>query len=84
MRAPFRPVGRASYPRRVTNPTTLLDLPGMADGLRRTEDELRKVVEADDPFLTEVARHLIDAGGKRVRPAPVSYTHLTLPTIYSV
>ena len=62
-------MGRASYPRRVANPTTLLDLPGMADGLRRTEDELRKVVESDDPFLTEVARHLIDAGGKRVRPA---------------
>ena len=41
----------------------------MADGLRRTEDELRKVVESDAPFLTEVARHLIDAGGKRVRPA---------------
>jgi heptaprenyl diphosphate synthase len=41
----------------------------MADGLRRTEDELRKVVESDDPFLTEMARHLIDAGGKRVRPA---------------
>ena len=41
----------------------------MADGLRRTEDELRKVVESEDPFLTEVARHLIDAGGKRVRPA---------------
>ena len=41
----------------------------MADGLRRTEDELRKVIESDDPFLTEVARHLIDAGGKRVRPA---------------
>ena len=41
----------------------------MADGLRRTEDELRKVVESDDPFLTELARHLIDAGGKRVRPA---------------
>ena len=49
--------------------TSLLDLPGMADGLARTEDELRKVVESDDPFLTEVARHLIDAGGKRVRPA---------------
>ena len=41
----------------------------MADGLRRTEDELRKVVESDDPFLTEMARHLIDAGGKRGRPA---------------
>ena len=41
----------------------------MADGLRRTEDELCKVVESNDPFLTQVARHLIDAGGKRVRPA---------------
>ena len=41
----------------------------MADGLGRTEAELRRVVESDDPFLTQVARHLIDAGGKRVRPA---------------
>ena len=41
----------------------------MADDLTRTEAELRRVVESDDPFLTEVARHLIDAGGKRVRPA---------------
>ena len=53
----------------MANPTTLLDLPGMADGLRRTEDELCKVVESNDPFLTQVARHLIDAGGKRARPA---------------
>ena len=57
------------YPRRVANPTSLLDLPGMAADLGRVEAELRRVVEADDPFLTEVARHLIDAGGKRVRPA---------------
>jgi len=41
----------------------------MADALARTEAELRAVVESDEPFLTEVARHLIDAGGKRVRPA---------------
>ncbi|GIT45558.1 MAG: hypothetical protein Ct9H300mP12_01430 [Acidimicrobiales bacterium] len=33
------------------------------------EAELRTVVESDEPFPTEVARHLIDAGGKRVRPA---------------
>jgi heptaprenyl diphosphate synthase len=43
----------------------------MVDDLGRTEAELRRVVESDDPFLTEVARHLIDAGGKRVRPALV-------------
>ena len=53
----------------MANPTLHLDLPGMADGLGRTEAELRRVVESDDPFLTQVARHLIDAGGKRVRPA---------------
>ena len=51
------------------SPNSLLDLPGMADALARTEAELRTVVESDEPFLTEVARHLIDAGGKRVRPA---------------
>jgi len=33
------------------------------------EDELRASVLTDDPFLTEVASHLILAGGKRVRPA---------------
>tara|TARA_B100001123_G_scaffold326275_1_gene366935 strand:+ start:3759 stop:4763 length:1005 start_codon:yes stop_codon:yes gene_type:complete len=49
--------------------TSLLELPGMADDLGRVDDELRRVVASDDPFLTEVARHLIDAGGKRVRPA---------------
>jgi len=53
----------------VPQANSLLDLPGMSDGLARTEDEIRKVVESKDPFLTEVARHLIDAGGKRVRPA---------------
>ena len=41
----------------------------MADHLRRVEEERRRVVQSDEPFLTEVARHLIDAGGKRVRPA---------------
>ena len=51
------------------SPNSLLDLPGMADALARTEAELRTVVESNEPFLTEVARHLIDAGGKRVRPA---------------
>ena len=61
-----------SYPPRVALPpdsSSLLGLPGMADHLRRVEDELRRVVQSDEPFLTEVARHLIDAGGKRVRPA---------------
>ena len=41
----------------------------MADALARTEAELRNAVESDEPFLTEVACHLIEAGGKRIRPA---------------
>lgn len=61
-----------SYPPRVAMPadsSSLPALPGMADDIRRVDDELRRVVQSDEPFLTEVARHLIDAGGKRVRPA---------------
>ena len=40
----------------------------MVDDLLRTEDELLRVVRAEGDFLTEIASHLIKAGGKRVRP----------------
>lgn len=40
----------------------------MTDDLSKVEVELRQSVVADDPFLTEVASHLILAGGKRIRP----------------
>ena len=43
-------------------------LPPMMDDLARTEQELLRVVAADGDFLTEIASHLIKAGGKRVRP----------------
>lgn len=36
--------------------------------LARVETELAASVRAEDPFLTEIASHLIRAGGKRVRP----------------
>jgi len=48
---------------------SLLDLPPLADDLVRVEDALRRSVETPDSFLTEVAGHLISAGGKRLRPA---------------
>ena len=48
---------------------SLLDLPPLTDDLERVEDALRRSVETGDPFLTEVAGHLIAAGGKRLRPA---------------
>ena len=50
-------------------PNPLLLLPTLADDLGRVESQLRLSVQAEDPFLTEVASHLILAGGKRVRPA---------------
>jgi heptaprenyl diphosphate synthase len=36
--------------------------------LDRVESELVAVAEADTPFVTEAARHIISAGGKRFRP----------------
>ena len=47
----------------------LLQRPVLQADLVRVEDALRRSVVADDPFLTQVAGHLIAAGGKRVRPA---------------
>ena len=42
--------------------------PVLGSDLVRVEDTLRASVVTDDEFLTEVASHLIVAGGKRVRP----------------
>jgi heptaprenyl diphosphate synthase len=50
-------------------PSPLLALPGMGDELVRVEAALKASVQADDPHLTELASHLINAGGKRLRPA---------------
>jgi heptaprenyl diphosphate synthase len=47
----------------------LLQLPVLQADLARVEDALQAAVVAEDSFLTEVASHLILAGGKRVRPA---------------
>lgn len=47
----------------------LLSLPTVQGDLERVERALRESVQAEDPFLTEVASHLIVAGGKRGRPA---------------
>jgi heptaprenyl diphosphate synthase len=53
----------------VAPPSPLLALPGMGDELVRVESALRQAVVSDDPHLTELASHLIQAGGKRLRPA---------------
>jgi heptaprenyl diphosphate synthase len=44
------------------------DLPVLPDDLVRVDAALRESVRTPDPFLAEVATHLIGAGGKRLRP----------------
>ncbi|MBA51492.1 MAG: geranylgeranyl pyrophosphate synthase [Acidimicrobiaceae bacterium] len=46
--------------------------------LSRVEAALREAATTDDDFLTEVASHLIPAGGKRLRPAFVIAAALSL------
>jgi len=41
----------------------------MGGELARVETALRHSVVSEDPHLTELASHLIQAGGKRLRPA---------------
>lgn len=46
----------------------LMALPHLDTDRARIEDELRASVQAPTPAMTEMAGHLIGAGGKRVRP----------------
>jgi heptaprenyl diphosphate synthase len=46
----------------------LLPLPDLGDHRATIEEELRRSVVGEDPFLTEVASHLLTAGGQRWRP----------------
>ena len=57
-----------SVPSRLVGPSPLAGLPAMARDLDRVEEALRGSVETPDPYLTQLARHLIVAGGKRLRP----------------
>ena len=61
--------GRRAYRHGVAVTSPLLQLPVLQADLEQVETELFASVQADDAFLTEVATHLIKAGGKRVRPA---------------
>jgi heptaprenyl diphosphate synthase len=58
-------------------PLAALGLEPLASDLERVESELAAAVRSEDPFLGEVAAHLVKAGGKRLRPA------LTLCTGYA-
>ncbi|HET9731699.1 MAG TPA: polyprenyl synthetase family protein [Acidimicrobiales bacterium] len=56
------------------NVVEALRLPGIEESLTRVEDTLRQATSGEDPFLSEVAAHLVCAGGKRLRPALVVAT----------
>ncbi|MGZ6963489.1 MAG: polyprenyl synthetase family protein, partial [Acidimicrobiia bacterium] len=58
-------------------PLAALGLEPLATDLERVETQLAAAVRSEDPFLEEVAAHLVKAGGKRLRPA------LTLCTGYA-
>jgi heptaprenyl diphosphate synthase len=47
----------------------LLGAPALSGDLERIEAALRDATTSMDPFLSEVAGHLVSAGGKRIRPA---------------
>src|SRR5579875_1812271 len=53
------------------NVVEALRLPGIEAALGRVEDSLSASTAGEDPFLAEVAVHLVRAGGKRLRPALV-------------
>lgn len=59
----------AQPPARVALPSTPAALVG--DELQLVEARLDELLTAREPRLTDIARHLIGAGGKRVRPAVV-------------
>ncbi len=46
-------------------------MPGIEAALARVEEALGAATAGEDPFLDEVAVHLVRAGGKRLRPALV-------------
>jgi heptaprenyl diphosphate synthase len=53
----------------LTDPALEASIRGTLD---QVEIELRRTVISADPFVTEAARHLVDAGGKRFRPLLVA------------
>lgn len=48
--------------------TDIVDLPDVWQRMLRVEERLFEASTSDDEFLTEVAQHLLHAGGKRFRP----------------
>lgn len=52
----------------VTDLKTLVDVPRVWERMERLERRLFEATTSDDRYLTDVAQHLLAAGGKRYRP----------------
>jgi heptaprenyl diphosphate synthase len=61
----------------VAAPNPLLDLPGLPALRERVEKRLLAAVETDDEAMTEMASHLVRAGGKRLRPVQAAVSSTT-------
>jgi len=61
-------LGHLAYGLPVASASPLLALPTSTDDLARVEKALLEAVHTDDESLTDIASHLIVAGGKRLRP----------------
>ena len=55
--------------RRVAGSNGAVDLQLIADDLTKVEAKMESLLVSREPLLSEVALHLIEGGGKRVRPA---------------
>jgi heptaprenyl diphosphate synthase len=75
----FRADRRVTYRGAVVAPHPLLDLPGVPALRERVEKRLLAAVESDDPTMTEMASHLVKAGGKRLRPVLAAFASATGP-----
>jgi heptaprenyl diphosphate synthase len=73
----FRADRRVPYRGAVVAPHPLLDLPGIPALRERVEKRLLAAVESDDPTMTEMASHLVKAGGKRLRPVLAALSSAT-------
>ncbi len=61
----------------VPSASPLLSLPSMERDRARIDEALRQSVRTSDDYLTEIASHLILAGGKRLRPVMAVAAALT-------
>ncbi len=59
--------------------------PAISDSLARVEEQLREAISNSDPLADATSRHLVEAGGKRIRPLlTILASHLGDPTLSEV